>query len=606
MTISNVHFRLWLSCMILSVSVSSALGSAKMLSSQSDTKDSTPARAVGSSSEATAFWGLAGVLGGMREAKAASVDVGRSVALSYAGKSGNFYKAAFLLSEKRRGDVIGALASSGNAKETALAGAALAIGATGDHLLDERATARIVAGHSGSPAKGKKGKGRKGKGKPSVLGSEAKTALPTLLASKDPQTVYFAIQAAAYSRDRSLSEAVSAVALQDGKIAGAKLYYRTMIGEKPTKEEIIAAVNAAGKRTTSSRGNVPLLGFDVDLPGLCFVCKAIGEVGGEMAVPILNKAYTMGDSRVQIDAVRAMAKLGSEAFLPTLNKAVIEAPWYVLVDVCRATGAIPSEKMVPALIKRLTAEKGRVRLDLTHALSAIAGSQVATDAKGWTAWWTKERGSFTVDPAATKEFLSQKRPQDMDIMGLGYFYGLSIYSDHFAYVVDSSLSMKGDRIASLKENLTGSIEALNPIANYSVVDFGGDIEVMSPPELTTSHSKGKKRVYEMDMSLATRSFCAIRQAMVLPELDTLYFLSDGAPAMDSMKKWDGIIRGAVVMARYYPVAMFCIDFDPSAGNQASMMRLAADNHGLHESVAVGPASEDFDVGGAAKKKRKKK
>lgn len=264
----------------------------------------------------------------------------------------------------------------------------------------------------------------------------------------------------------------------------------------------------------------------------------------------------------------------------------------------------PDAKMIPGLIKRLSKEKGRMRLDLTHALSAIAGSQQGQDTKEWSAWWAKNKTTFKVDTAASKAYRDQTRPQDVDMMGLGFFYGLNIYSDHFSYVVDSSASMKGDRIASLKENLTGSIVGLASFVNYNIVDFGGDVEVMYPGALTTDERKGKKCVYDMDLSWATRSFCAIRQSMLIPEVDSLYFLSDGAPAMDSMTRWGEIIRGVLLMTRYCPVAMFCIDFDPSAGNQASMIRLADENHGLHESVEVMPADADFDLGGAANKKGK--
>jgi hypothetical protein len=164
--------------------------------------------------------------------------------------------------------------------------------------------------------------------------------------------------------------------------------------------------------------------------------------------------------------------------------------------------------------------------------------------------------------------------------------------------------MRGDRIASLKENLTQSIGKLADHVYYNLVDFGGDVEVLTPGALTSDKARGKQRVYDMDLSVATRSFCGMRQGALLKEVDTLFFLSDGAPAMDSMSNWDDIIRGMLLMTRYFPIAIYGIDFDPSAGNQASMIRLADDNVGLHESIAVGPAAEDFDLGGAGQKKKK--
>jgi len=97
----------------------------------------------------------------------------------------------------------------------------------------------------------------------------------------------------------------------------------------------------------------------------------------------------------------------------------------------------------------------------------------------------------------------------------------------------------------------------------------------------------------------------MRQGAIVPEVDTVFFLSDGAPARDSMRSWDDIQRAVLMITRYCRTTFSCIDFDPKAGNQAAMIQLADDNFGKHESVEVGPAG-DFDVGGAAKKRGKKK
>ncbi len=174
------------------------------------------------------------------------------------------------------------------------------------------------------------------------------------------------------------------------------------------------------------------------------------------------------------------------------------------------------------------------------------------------------------------------------------------------YVVDSSNSMNGDRISSLKQNLTDSIFALKNHVAFNIVDFGANIDVMQPGNLTRNKDEGKTRVYEMDLSGATRCFCAIRQAMLLDECDTIYFLSDGAPAKDSVSGWPDIMRAVVLMTRYYQTSVFCIDFDPKAGNRESMRQLAQENYGMHESIEVGAADPEFDVGGAKRGKKKKK
>jgi hypothetical protein len=44
----------------------------------------------------------------------------------------------------------------------------------------------------------------------------------------------------------------------------------------------------------------------------------------------------------------------------------------------------------------------------------------------------------------------------------------------------------------------------------------------------------------------------------------------------------------MMLCRYRPLAIYAIDFDPRAGNQAFMVRLADENAGRHESINIGP------------------
>jgi hypothetical protein len=579
----------------------------EVLSTQKETKDSTPAAAAESKNESTAFWGLCNMISGSKKAEQSSTTDCVEAVRQYAKRPGDPYSAAFAVMIGKRGEVLEKLATSKNPADTQIAAAALALGAMADHRQawrDEHIPNPVREGKDGGKGKGRGGKGKNArgknaKGKKSFGGSQH---LEALIASKDPKTVYFAVQAAAYGKVGGVSDQIAELKPKDGKIAAAKLYYQVMTGNDVSMSEItaVAKMAASGK---ASRNSAP--SFDIDVHGLCLVAQACGERGSEDAIPVLATALKFKDERVQIDAARAMRDIGSEGALPHLFEAVQKASWPVLIEVCDAAGAMPSRKMIPALIKRLSQEKGRMQCDLVHALSAIAGGQKGQDAKEWSAWHAKNKATFKVDPEASAAYRAATRPCDVNIPGTGYFYGLPIFSDQFSYVVDSSASMRGDRIASLKPNLTESIERLLSHVRYCVVDFGGDVEAMYGASLTTNKKEGRQRVYDMDLSVATRSFCAMRQGMIIGDVDSIYFLSDGAPAMDSMSNWTDITTGVLLMTRYRQIAVFCIDFDPSAGNQASMMRLADDNTGLHESIEVGPAG-DVDVGGAAKRNKKKK
>ncbi|MDP6524268.1 MAG: HEAT repeat domain-containing protein [Kiritimatiellia bacterium] len=588
--------------LLLCLLAADSLAGTKMVSSRRDLSKGDRTDAINHGDEATSFWAALSL-----SEKGAGFTL--KTAEAYAKKKGNFYNAAFFLSMNPECDAIAQKLLQSRAQGAhALAAAALLQRALGDYLADEKEANMIRVQHfdaDGQPINpkipGRKGKGQK-KGAQKKNKPKAADIPAALFSDRDPAAVAMAIQAAAYSRDESVKEALKGITKVTPDIAGAMLFYRAMIGESPAAPEVQEAFKKASGRIRGMGGlDLPgLCSFDVNTPGPALVCQAIGQLGDETLVALLDQAMASRDIRVRIEAARAMGRIGSARSLKSLHDALPRCSWPLLVEVCNAIGAIPNAKMVPALIQRLGKEKGRFRQDVVHALSCIAGEQKATDAKGWAAWWRKEGASFQVDEAASKEFRSTTRVQDVDVPGLGFFYGLQIVSDSFSYVVDSSASMRGPRIDSLKENMTSSVEGLAEHVKFNIVDFGGDVEIMYDGALTGNKKLGKQRVYDMDMSGGTRVFCGMRQAMLLPELDTIYLLSDGAPVLDSMHRWPEIIRATMMLGRYRPVAVYCIDFDPRAGNQAYMMRLADENVGLHESINVGPPARV----GAQKKKKK--
>jgi len=252
------------------------------------------------------------------------------------------------------------------------------------------------------------------------------------------------------------------------------------------------------------------------------------------------------------------------------------------VEVCQALSLLPDKRVGPALIQRLEQEKGRMRLDLVHALSCITGEQHAETAEGWKDWWVKNQATFEVDPAASETFRKKTRVQDVNVPGNGFFYGLTIYSDRFCYVVDSSASMKGDRIESLRESMLASLEGLKEHVMFNIVNFGGEVVILYPGAMTDDRRDGKRHIEEMDLSWGTRTMDAMEQACLIPGMDTIYFLSDGAPVRGQTQVWHEISKVLRVINRYRPVAVFMVGFEPSAGNRAAMDGISNEHYGREE------------------------
>jgi hypothetical protein len=482
-------------------------------------------------------------------------------------------------------------------KNDELAASILATSALKDHLMAQRAAEPIGAKAEVDMhhMRGGKGKG-KGKGR----GTAASAKVPAkLFSSRDPVAVSQAILAAAYRKDSSHADAIKAVKAKSAEVMGAKLLYQAMTEGSLNPAQAAAAIKSTLRPKSAIPSNRPVVSYPTaKVPGLCSVLEAIAVAGDESLVKPVLDTLKVRDIRVKIEAVRTLRALGSEKCLPTLSKEMSTAEWPLAMEICKTMSAMPHTGVIPTLIKRLAKEKGRLRQDIVHCLSTIAGSQEAGTAKEWTDWWRKNQPSFKVDPDASATYRAGTRIQDVDIDGNGFFYGLILYSDRMSYVVDSSASMRGPRIESLTENMSGSIEQLKSHVKFNIVDFGGDLNVMYKGALTSNKRDGVETVEDFFLSLGTRSYDGMEAALHLQEIDTIFFLSDGAPIRGQLDNWNLIRSAWVLMGRYRPVAVCCIDFDPSAGNQAQMFAMSNENAGHHESVEVGG-------GGAANKNKNK-
>ena len=424
-----------------------------------------------------------------------------------------------------------------------------------------------------------------------------------LFSARDTDTADLAIIAAAFSGDVKYRELVRATGGRSARSAGARLLYDARLKASLEDAQVAQLFKAAfaskgARRVLSSRKKTqrPSL-FDPLLPGGCLACMGLGELGKPEYLPMLVQALSAEDFRVQVDAVRAIRRVGADgAALATMSKLIVDCPWPVLVELCAAVGEVPDKRLIPALIVRLEKELGRLRLDLVHALSAIAGEQKGQTAAEWKTWWVANQAGFEVDVAASEAYRKTTRVQDVTIPGRGYFYGLPIYSDRLVFVVDTSASMRGDRIASLRENLVDSLDSLdrskerfgngrNPVL-FNIVDFGGDVVSMYSGALTDDIRDGKKRAETMPMTLGTRSFDAMDRALRMPELDTIYFLSDGAPVWGQLEVWPAIIAAMDVLMLHRPVAMFSVAFAPRGSHKVSMTQLADENFGKYEAPEI--------------------
>jgi HEAT repeats len=422
-----------------------------------------------------------------------------------------------------------------------------------------------------------------------ALKPQITATLAKLLEENDGETVELAVLAAAYLECDGVAEKIAAI--KPGRwpaVDAVSLLYLARLG-KPLPDDVVQRLFTQRLPVARPFAKVtPLMTtYDMGDAPLAYVCEAIGQTGKSIYLQQLHHLLESDrDLRVQAAAARAVEAIADPASLPVLHKVLKKCDWPVLVPVCSALGAIPSVDSIPPLIERLDAETGRFRLDCNYALASIAGQQRGQTGRDWNIWWNEAKATFKVDPKMTAEFRRTHRVQDMYAHQLGNFYGLSIYSDRFVYVLDTSASMRGQKIKDLMENLNMSLRGLDPKVRFNVVDFGGQINVMFGPTLVpaaAAKASALQQLEYMSLTLGTRSYDGMEVGMMIHDVDTIIYLSDGAPVAGQFGKWPTIIHAMDVINRHRPIAIYTVEFNAGPANAASMGELSGRNAALSTS-----------------------
>ena len=472
------------------------------------------------------------------------------------------------------------------------------------------AHAEAVAAELGDP-RGAKGKKKKRKKAGKRQGQAAGAALPDvdiepfvkrLLADRSAAVRELAVLAAAYGGLDGLGGTIARLKTAGAPgLAAARLLYLARGGQELPEE---TARKVLAVRVPVAKACVrlsPLLhSYSIRGNALLYACQAVGAAGDERFAGRMHELLDHKDLRVQFEAARAIEGIASaESVPPLLKKLEGKPPWPVKVAVLSALGAIPARESVAPLLKLLAEEKGRFRQDAAYALASVCPPMAKLHIIDWARWWDEHGESFKVDAEATREFRRTHRVQEIAVEALVEFYGGKVVSNRAVFVLDTSMSMRGEKIKALKSNTAAMLDAMPSHMRFNIVDFGGIIRAMKSGSLIGARHRdhAKQLVGYMELSLGTRTFDAMEAATHLPGMDTIVYLSDGAPVGGQFEAWPRIVRAFDVYNRYRPVAIHCILYAPQGakggggkGRAGGMRQLADHNAGIMTVAGEGDAA----------------
>jgi hypothetical protein len=294
-----------------------------------------------------------------------------------------------------------------------------------------------------------------------------------------------------------------------------------------------------------------------------------------------------------------------------LDGALADESWQVRSRAMAALSTLRSREAIPVLIARLDAIEGRERTDCGDSLQSLTGMDFHGNTELWKRWWSDNEASFVVPELAEESDASEAAEESIGVT----FFGIRTDSRRVLFVLDLSGSMnfamvprdnpdddpakpydepQGDepsRLAVAKTELLRALSGIDEGSVFNLVMYASDVwtwkdDLVEMEEDTrpavAAYLEGLKAVG------ATNLYSALEVALDLagadadekwevPEIDTIFVLSDGRPSVGLSTDPDEIL--ALVKERNEAAGITIHTIGLSGAQDAYLLRSLAEQNG---------------------------
>jgi hypothetical protein len=260
-------------------------------------------------------------------------------------------------------------------------------------------------------------------------------------------------------------------------------------------------------------------------------------------------------------------------------------------------GCIPL--LVEALDREQKGDRGRLLIDFGRALQVYTGKSIGYDADLWNSWWRAQKGKFKLADAPKRNrygVIESLGGAPEDEKTVVTFFRLPVISKRVAFVFDFSGSMKNPpekpKIDIAREKMKETLGAFKVDQWFNVIIYRyysgfppeTKIERAFPVKLMPADHIRKAKAVEFLERLEPQGwgnfFEAVVAAMEIPEVDTIYFLSDGVPSRGRYTTKTGILENLSKLNRFRRVMVHTVLTGEKGADESFMRDLAGITWGL--------------------------
>ncbi len=299
--------------------------------------------------------------------------------------------------------------------------------------------------------------------------------------------------------------------------------------------------------------------------------RTLGMLGKSGLAPVLAQLRTLAETEREPAGraylIAALAEAGDQEFAEQLlGRYLADESWFVRSEAYKASALMRLKPAIPLLIARLEAEDGRLRTDAKEALSSLTGQDFNTNVALWQRWWKENGEGFVVPPL--DEVAAKASEEAKEAIGTTFF-GISTESKRVLFVLDLSGSMdfsmiprdnpdddpnrpydepqggERSRLEEARIALNKAIGGTDDGAVFNIVFYASDVWTWQDGLVemdSETRSDALRMIEELDAVGGTNIYGALAVALEMagaeggdkwsePEIDTIFFLTDGRPSL---------------------------------------------------------------------------
>ncbi|MDC3378902.1 HEAT repeat domain-containing protein [Planctomycetota bacterium] len=327
---------------------------------------------------------------------------------------------------------------------------------------------------------------------------------------------------------------------------------------------------------------------------------AIGQVGpaGDALDALLRMARSRNPG-LKAASVGALGGSGDDRAVTAAARAIKDRNFPVRAAAVQALGRMGTREAISGLVEGLDKnDSGRLHAEILGHLGRLTGAMPGPDHAEWDRWWSLVKDDFELPEPGSVEVARARTggggsSQTRDVPT---YYGSEITSERVVFIVDVSGSMSArlpgegtneqgqpnqgpTRLEVCKAELEGVVGVLAERAFFNVIRFESRFypwQQQITPAGQAQRGSAVNFIRALVPTGGTNIYDPLEAALLDPNVDTIYLLSDGAPGSGKFVQTDDILREVRKINAARRVAIHTI----SIGTQNELMRrLAEENSG---------------------------